>query len=487
MQITETSSEELKREYKIVIGAGDIEKEIMTKLTDLGKTVTLPGFRPGKVPVALLRKRFGKSVLGEVLEEAVSSSSQQAMQENALTPALQPAIEVTQFEEGSDLEYTMAVEIMPEIEIPDFSKFELERLVLSAGDAEVDEALERMAEQQKTYETVADDRAAAEGDAVLVDFNGTIDGEPFEGGSAEGHLLELGSGRFIPGFEEQLAGVKAGATKEVEITFPEDYPSSDLASKAAVFAVEVREVRVAKPAPIDDELAKRVGMDDLAALRDAVKGQISQEYADISRDRLKRSLLDSLSQQFDFAVPDGMVERELASILEQFRNMEERNELDEEDKDKCEEELRGEYLPIAERRIRLGLLLGRVGEMNNIIVSDDEISRALAENSRRFPGRERQVIEFYQNNPQAMAQLRAPLYEDKVVDFILELVKVSEREVTLEELMKDPESDKKEGEADARTKPKRASRKAAAKAKPKAKSTRSTAKKKVAADGDADD
>ena len=482
MQITEISSEELKREYKIVIGADDIDEKITAKLTDLGRTVTLPGFRPGKVPVELLRKRFGKSVLGEVLEEAVSSSSQQAMQDNSLTPALQPKIEVTHFEEGSDLEYTMAVEIMPEIHIPDFSAIELERQVLSPGDAEVDEALERMAEQQKSYETASGNKEAAEGDAVLIDFTGAIDGEAFEGGSAEGHLLELGGGRFIPGFEEQLVGVKSGDKTDGGVTFPDDYPAADLASKAAVFAVEIKEVRVAKPATIDDELAKRMGMEDLSALKDAVRGQISQEYAEITRDRLKRSLLDELSKQFDFGVPEGMVEQELKAILEQFRNLGESNELEDEDKDKSEEELREEYLPIAERRIRLGLLLGRVGETNNIIISDDEVSRALTENARRFPGRERQVIEFYQSNPQAMAQLKAPLYEDKVVDFILELAKVNEREVTRDELMRDPEAEKKD--AKPKGKVKRTSSKSGSKANQKAKSKRAASKKKEDAKGE---
>ncbi len=482
MQITETSSEELKREYKIVVGAEDIEDKVTAKLNDLGKTITLPGFRPGKVPVSLLRKRFGKSVMGEVLEEAVTASSQQAIQDNSLTPALQPKIEVTKFEEGSDLEYTMAVEIMPAIEMPDFGAIELERLVLSAGDEEVEEALERMAEQQKTFETVAGDAAAGDKDAVLIDFKGTIDGEEFEGGAAEGHLLELGGGRFIPGFEEQLVGTKAGDKKNVDITFPEDYSAADLASKAAVFAVEVKEVRVAKSAPIDDELAKRMGLEDLAALKDAVKGQIAKEYADIARDRLKRGLLDSLSEAQNFGVPEGMVDQELEAILEQFRSLGERNELEEEDKDKSEEELREEYRPIAERRIRLGLLLGRVGETNNIIVNDDEVSRALTENARRYPGRERQVIEFYQSNPQAMAQLKAPLFEDKVVDFILELASVSERSVTRDELMQDPEQEGAESDSDSdgdatkkKAKPKK---KAAGKSAGAAKSTKKKATKK---------
>ena len=484
MQITEISSEELKREYKIVISADDIDQKITAKLTDLGRTLTLPGFRPGKVPLELLRKRFGKSVLGEVLEEAVSSSSQQAMQDRSLTPALQPKIEVTKFEEGSDLEYTMAVEIMPEIQMPDFSAIELERKVLSVGDEEVDEALERMAEQQKTYEKANGSKKAAEGDAVLIDFTGTIDGEAFDGGSAENHLLELGGGRFIPGFEERLVGVKSGDKTDVEVTFPEDYPASDLASKAAIFAVEVKEVRVAKPATIDDELAKQMGMEDLGALKEAVKGQISQEYGEITRDQLKRGLLDELSKQFDFGVPEGMVEQELGSILEQFRNLGENNELEDEDKGKSEEELREEYLPIAERRIRLGLLLGRVGETNNIIISDDEVSRALTENARRFPGRERQVIEYYQSNPQAMAQLKAPLYEDKVVDFILELAKVNEREVTRDELMRDPEVDEKGAEPKPKSKAKRASSSSGSKDKPKARSKRAASKKKADAEGE---
>jgi len=436
MQVTQTSAEGLKREYKIVVDHGDITRLVDRKLIELGQRIRMPGFRPGKVPQTLLKKQYGKSVLGEVLEETVNNATQQAIADNALRPALQPRIEVTKFEEGADLEYSMSVEVLPEIVPGDFSTVKLERLAAAIDDQKVDEMLRRMAEQQKTFTAVSDPRPAQAGDALLIDFVGKIDGVTFDGGTAVDFQLELGSGSFIPGFEDQLIGVSAGDNRAVEVTFPAGYGNKDLAGKAAVFDVAVKELRAANPVSIDDELAKRMGLENLAALRDAVRQQLQQEYASFSRARLKRSLLDALAERYDFPIPGGMVDMEFEQIWQQVKQ----NAPAEPPADaKPEDEERAEYRKIAERRVRLGLLLSEVGRLNNIEVKPDEVSRAMLEQARRFPGQERQVMDYFQKNPQAMAELRAPIYEDKVIDFILELAQVSERETTPEELMRDPD------------------------------------------------
>jgi trigger factor len=440
MQVTQTSSEGLKREFKIVIGHSDIEQLMNDKLKDLGNRVRLPGFRPGKVPPKIIKQQFGKSVMGEVLQESVNNATQQAIKDHELRPALQPRIEVTKFEEGADLECTFAVEVLPEIVPGDFSSITLEKLVAEVGDDKVAEALARIADQQKSFEPVKEPRAAEKGDALVIDFVGKVDDVAFEGGAAEGYQLVLGSGSFIPGFEEQLIGAKAGENRDVKVTFPAEYGNADLAGKDAVFAVAVKELREAAPVAVDDELAKRLGLDHLAALKEAVSKQMQQEHAGLTRARLKRALLDVLAGKYDFPVPVGMVDLEFDQIWAQLA------------KDageqgvaaaagKTEEEVRAEYRRIAERRVRLGLLLAEVGRQNNIDVQADEVTRAMVEQARRFPGQERTVIEYFQKNPEAMAQLRAPIFEDKVVDFIVEMSSVTERKVTLEELAREPEDD----------------------------------------------
>ena len=443
MQVTETHNEGLQHEFKVVVPAGDIDEKLTTKLTDLSKSVNLPGFRPGKVPVSLVKQRFGQSVMGEVLQETVDSSSQEAITEKGLKLALQPKIEITKFEEGSDLEYTMAVEVMPEIEPTDFSKLKLERLKSDVADADVSAALEQVARDHKSFTPAKEGMAAQSGDAVVIDFVGKVDGEPFEGGAAEGHRLELGSGRFLPGFEEQLLGAKPGDKTDVKLRFPDDYGAKHLAGKDAVFAVEVKEVEQVKPHEINEELAKHVGLEDLDQLRGALREQLAAELDGMSRERLKRTLLDMLSENHDFDIPPTLLEQEFEIIWQQYNQVKQSGVMDPEDEGRPEEELKEEYRRISERRVRLGLLLATVGEANNITVHQDEISRALAERARRTPGQEQQVVEFYQNNPQAMAQIRAPIFEDKVIDFILEKASVKERVVPREELFAAPEALKK--------------------------------------------
>ncbi len=435
MQVVETSSEGLRREFKIVVPAEDIEEKLQTRLVELSKTVKMPGFRPGKVPITLLKKQHGQSLMGEVLERAVADSSARALADKGLRPAVQPKVEIRSFSEGADLEFTMEVELMPDIEPMEFSKLKLERLMVEVPDSEVDEAVERVAAEQNVFEPVKQARKSTEHDALLVDFVGRADGREFEGGTAKDFLVELSGQTFVPGFVEQLRGAKTGDRVTAKVRFPDDYRNAELAGREAEFAVDVKEVRERKPVAIDDDLARRMGRESLAALKQALREQLERDYASISRMRLKRSLLDSLAAQYDFPVPASMVEGEFEAIWKRLSEELEQNPGEE--AGKSEEELRAEYRAIAERRVRLGLLLSEVGRMNSVDITREELNRAVVAEARRFPGQERKVIEYYYNNSEAMESLRAPLFEDKVIDFVLELADVKERKVSPETLVKE--------------------------------------------------
>lgn len=444
MQITETSADGLKREFKVVISAQDIANKVTGKLEELRQTVQLPGFRPGKVPVAVIRQRYGGSVMHEVLEDAVSDSSRQALSERGLRPALQPKIDIDKFEEGGDLEYKMAVELLPDVEPGDLASIEVERMVAEVTDKDVEETLERLAQSRSSTEPVTEDRPAQNGDTVVIDFAGTVGGEALPGMDAKDFNLELGSNRFVPGFEEQLVGAKAGQHVTVNVTFPEDYPAEKLKGQPTVFEVDVKEIRQTVPGKVDEDLAKDFGMESLEKLREAVVDKMKRDYADAARIKVKRQLLDKLAESHSFEVPAGMVDIEFDAIWQRLQQELQAGNAGE-DAGKPEDELKAEYRGIAERRVRLGLLLSEIGRRNNIQVSQDELNRALITEARRFPGQEREVFEFFRKNPGAVENLRAPIFEDKVVDFILELAKVSERTVPVEELMRDPD----EGEAQA--------------------------------------
>jgi trigger factor len=434
MQIIETNADGLKREFKIVVPAKEVQERIDGRLNELGRRIRLPGFRPGKVPLPLLKQRYGQSVRGEVLEQTVNDSSAKVISDRGLRAAGQPRIEIlSQVAEG-DLEYKLAVELIPDIKPVDFKTLTFERLVVDVPDKDVTDAVERAAKRFRKSSPVATPRSAQSGDIVVIDFVGRADGTEFPGGSATGHYLELGSGSFIPGFEEQLIGAAAGEHRDVKVTFPGDYPNAQLAGKAAEFAVDVKEIRELAPIEINDELAKALGATDVANLHDTMRQRIGNEYSGVARSRLKRHLLDALAERHQFEVPPGLVEAEFSAIWAQIESDRSRGRLDPEDAGKSEEQLKQEYRDIAVRRVKLGLLLSEVGRLNNIQVSNDELSRAIVNEARRHPGSERQVIEYYQKTPQALVQLRAPLYEDKVVDFILELATVTERKVTAEEL-----------------------------------------------------
>ncbi len=440
MNITETSVDGLKREFRVVISSQDIANKVNDRLESVRRTVQMPGFRPGKVPLSVVKQRYGGSVLAEVLEGAIADSSRQAMDERGLRVALQPKIEVEKYEEGGDLAYTMAVELLPDVEPGDMTSIQLEKPVVPVDEARVDETLGRIAEMNGTTQPVAEDRAAENGDTVLIDFAGSVDGEARPGMDAKDFELELGSGRFIPGYEEQLVGAKAGEHRTVTVTFPEDYGAKDLAGKEAVFEVDVKELRRKAPAEINDDLAKAMGVDSVDELRKLVRERIGHEYNSLSRLRVKRQLLDELAKRHSFEVPPGMVDIEFEAIWERLQAEIKAGQAGAE-AEKSEEDLRAEYRAIAERRVRLGLLLSEVGRRNNIQVSQDELNRALVAEARRYPGQERQVFEFFKNSPQAVENLRAPIFEDKVVDFILELAQVTEKLVTAEELARDPDDE----------------------------------------------
>ena len=460
MQVTEINAEGLKREFKVIVPAGHLETRMQDKLAEIAGQVSMPGFRPGKVPMTMVRKKYGPSVMGEILESAVNEGTGKAMTDANLRPAMQPKVEILNYAEGADLEFSVAVEILPEIAIMDFATVSLLRDKATVPDAEIDEALARIAERNETSEPVT--RPAQDGDVVVIDFVGKQDGVAFPGGTADGYSLKLGSNTFIPGFEAQLVGKAAGDETVVEVSFPEGYGNEDLAGKPATFDVKVNEVRAPQAAAIDDELAKSVGLESLDALKQAVREEIGRSLDGLSRMRLKRALLDALAANHDFPVPPSMFDQEFEHIWKQVEADREAGRTDPSDAGKSEDELKAEYKTLAERRVRLGLLLAEVGRVNNITVNQDDLNRGIMAEARNYPGQEHMVLQYYQKNQEALENLRAPLYEEKVVDFILELATVTDKEISVEDLRKDPE----EAEAAAETtEPAKPKKKAAAKKK----------------------
>jgi trigger factor len=441
MQVTELSTDGLRREYKIVVQANEIEDRVSGRLSELSRTIRMPGFRPGKVPVALLRKQYGRSVMGEVVEQAVNQGSQQAISDHALRPALRPKIEVTSFDEGADLEFTMAIEVLPEVPKIDLKTIELTRPVAAVDDEAIAKTLANIAERARDFAPPAEARPSQSGDRVIIDFHGTVDGEPFEGGHAHDFPLVLGAGMMIPGFEDQLIGKQVGDKVTVEVTFPEAYANQALAGKAASFAVDIKEIGEPLARAIDDDLAKGQGFDDLEALKGALRAGMEREYARISRLRVKRALLDHLAENCKFEVPAGMVELEFDAIWQQLKREMAAGRGEGEEPEEPDEAAKAEYRDIAERRVRLGLILSDVGQANDLRVEQSELNAAVLDQARRYPGQEQKVLDFFKNTPQALEQLRAPLYEDKVVDFILQLASVTEQPMTPEELMKDPDDE----------------------------------------------
>ncbi|WP_371059358.1 trigger factor [Rhodosalinus sp. 5P4] len=433
MQVTETLKDGLKRGYEITVTAAELDEKVNEKLAEARPEVEMKGFRKGKVPMALLKKQFGQRLLGEAMQESIDAAMSEHFEQTGDRPAAQPQVQMKgeDWKEGDDVLVEMTYEALPEVPEPDLSSISLERLVVKPSEEAVEEALQSLAENAQDFEDRDAGAAAEDGDQVVIDFVGKLDGEPFEGGAAEDFPLTLGSGSFIPGFEEQLAGVTAGEEKTIEVTFPEDYGAEALAGKLAAFDVTVKAVKAPKAAEIDDALAQRYGADDLEALKAQIRERLEAEYAGAARAVAKRTLLDKLDEMVDFELPPSLLEAEAKQIAHQLWHEE---NPDVEGHDHPEIEPTDEHMKLAERRVRLGLLLAELGNRAEIEVSDAEMTQAVMAQARQYPGQERQFFEFVQQNPQMQQQLRAPIFEDKVVDYILELAEVTEREVGKDEL-----------------------------------------------------
>ena len=435
-QVQEISKDGLKRAYTVVVANDDIQKNVALRLEEIGKTANIPGFRPGKIPMPVLEKRYGSSARAEVLDQTVSDVTEEAMKERNLRPAMQPKIELVSFAEGKDLEFKLELEVLPEVALGDLGSISLERLTADVEEKVIEEAIMRAAKGMREPELVTDSRAAAMGDVAVIDFDGSVDGEKQPGMKGEGHRLELGSKSFIDTFEEQIVGMKAGDTKTIRVTFPADYHAANLSGKVAEFIVTVQELRAPKPVAMDEALAKELGFESIEKVRERVKEDIASNYQNIGRALIKRQLMDRLAEMHVFEVPMAMLDNEFSGIWQQVESSRAKGELPEEDRNKSDDELRKEYRSIAERRIRLGLLLAEVAQKNSIKVESTELRNALMTEARRFPGQEKAVFEYYTQTEGAMERLRAPLLEEKVIDFILTQIKVSEKKIEADMLIK---------------------------------------------------
>ena len=444
MQVTETLNNGLKREFKVVIAAADLNKELDAKLVDIAARAQIKGFRAGKVPVAHVRNLYGKSAMAEVIQTAVDEKSRAIFADRKLKPAYAPDVILPQDEKEvnavmdgkADLSFTVASEIVPEFEVKDFTGIVLEKHVVAASDEAVEAALKTLAENYKSYEPKIAGAQAAKGDRVTMDFVGSIDGKEFDGGKGEDIPLEIGSGQFIPGFEDQLTGAKVGDDVTVKVTFPDNYGAANLAGKHATFAVKVKGVDAPAVAKIDDEFAKRIGFEDLSKLRDMVKTGVEREHAQMTAMKLKRDVLDAMDKDYAFALPQKLVEAEFVTIWNALSQEMQKAGKSFADEKTTEEKAREDYRKIAERRVRLGLVLGTIGDKENIQITDQELQQALIARARQFPGQEKQVFEHYRKNSNALIELRGPIFEQKVVDLIVSKAKVSDKTVTAEALRK---------------------------------------------------
>jgi trigger factor len=425
----------------VVVPAADIEGRRAKRFAELAKTMRLPGFRPGKVPTAVVKQRYGGAVTAEVLEESVNDATNQVLSGRGLRSAGQPKVElVSGVGDAKDLEFTVELELLPEIVLPDFAGIELTRLKAEPAPETIDKALTEIARRQRTLEDVEESRPAAMGDVLTVDFLGKIDGEAFAGGAATDADVEVGGSGFIPGFAEQLEGMSPGETREISVTFPEDYGAKEVAGKAATFDISAKKLKRVVLPPVDEQLAEKLGFDGgLDEVRRAIAGQVQREYDNLSRQRIKRALLDALADRASFPVPESMLEAEFSQIWQRLDADRKDGKLDDDDRGKDDDTLKAEYRAIAERRVRLGLLLSEIGRSNGLTVTTDELTRAMRAEAGRYPGQERTVMEFFRKNPQAVDGLRGPIFEEKVIDFVLELAKVTEQVVTPEELAREPD------------------------------------------------
>ncbi|MET4041476.1 trigger factor [Bradyrhizobium sp. RT6a] len=450
MQVTETLSEGLKREFKISVPASDLDAKAGAKLVDLKDKVRINGFRPGKVPVTHLKKVYGRSVMAETIDQTIRDTNTQLFSERGFRLATEPKItmpteqaEVEELLNGkTDLTYTVAIEVVPSIALADFKTFEVEKPVAEVTDADVDEAIKRIADSNRGYAAKGEGAKAESGDRVTVAFKGTINGEAFEGGAGEGIQVVIGSNTFIPGFEEQLTGIGTGETRTLKVAFPKNYMNDKLAGQPAEFETTATLIEAPQDLAIDDEFAKTLGLESLDKLKEAARERLVAEFATATRQRVKRALLDRLDEAHRFEAPPSLVDEEFNLMWNSVKAEMDSAGKTFADEDTTEDAAKEEYRKIADRRVRLGLVLSEIGEKNKISVTDDEVGRAVIERARSMPGREKEVWDYYRSNAQALAQLRAPIYEDKVVDFILELAKVTEKKVSRDDLYKDDEAEK---------------------------------------------
>jgi trigger factor len=450
MQVTETLAEGLKHEFQISVPASDLDAKADARLVDLKDKVRLNGFRPGKVPVSHLKKVYGRSVMAETVEQTIRDTNTKIFTERGFRLATEPKVTMPTEEKAvediltgkSDLNYTVSIEVVPSIQLADFKGFSVEKPVAEVTDTDVDEAIKRIADANRSYAAKGEGAKAENGDRVTVSFKGSIDGTPFDGGTGENIQVVIGSNTFIPGFEEQLLGMTAGETRTLKVSFPKNYTNLELAGKPAEFETTASLIEAPQETAINDEFAKTLGLESLDKLKGAARERLAAEYAGATRQRVKRMLLDRLDEAHRFEAPPSLVEEEFNLMWNSIRAEMESGGKTFADEDTTEEAAKEEYRKIADRRVRLGLVLSEIGEKNKITVTEDEVSRAVIERARSMPGREKEVWEYYQKNPNALAQLRAPIYEDKVVDFILELANVTEKKVTREDLYKDEDAEK---------------------------------------------
>jgi trigger factor len=447
MQVTETLAEGLKHEFQISVPASDLDAKADARLVDLKGKVRLNGFRPGKVPVSHLKKVYGRSVMAETIDQTIRDTNSQIFTERGFRLATEPKITMPTEEKAvediltgkSDLTYTVSIEVVPTIQLADFKSFSVEKPVAVVTDADIDEAIKRIADQNRAYAAKGEGAKAENGDRVTISFKGTINGTPFDGGTGENIQVTIGSNSFIPGFEEQLLGIAAGDTRNLKVSFPKNYASEKLAGQPAEFETTATSIEAPQATEINDEFAKTLGLESLDKLKEAARERLTAEFAGATRQRVKRMLLDRLDESHRFEAPPSLVEEEFNLMWNSIKAEMESSGKTFADEDTTEEAAKVEYRAIADRRVRLGLVLSEIGEKNKITVTDDEVSRAVIERARQMPGREKEVWDYYRNNANALAQLRAPIYEDKVVDFILELANVTEKKVTREDLYKDDE------------------------------------------------
>ena len=455
MKITKKTTKGLKREFDIKITSKEIEEKINLKLSEIALTAKIPGFRPGKIPTSILKARIGKEVRGEVLQSFIDEASKKAIQDENLQPVTKPSIEVKKYDEGSDLSVSLALEVMPAIKHIDFSKLKLLKSIAKVGDKEINEALDRIGKQNQQTQPLKKARKSKIGDTLVIDFEGKMNNVPFEGGAGKGHHLSLGSNSFIPGFEEGLVGLASGSNKELKLSFPKDYGMEKLAGKKVIFDVKVHEIREQIAVKFDDDFAKGLGMPGIKELKKAISDQISNEHNNITRSKMKKSLLDILDEKYNFDLPEGMIDQEYNSVCQTLNKEKKSKEVnhdhdhkhDQKHDHKVDENMtkdeKKDAKNIAERRVKLGLLMGEIGRNNNLDISEEEINQAVMAEAQKYPGQEKQVLDYFKKNKEASQNLAGPLFEEKVFDFICEMAEVKEKVVSIEELYREDEIEKK--------------------------------------------